>query len=114
MKGYVEKHEAVKKIVRIAKKHHRQAENCCNGRGWLNGKFYTLAALDAYELKQYPYAISGYLDGKNDRTFFCLAMDKYEFQIKTLLPKGFTVEFQGDPRGYTVKLTDETGRTVNY
>jgi len=107
--------DLIKKIQRLARKHQRQCENSCNGEGWVNGQFYTCAAIDEQNC-QYK---SAYIFEDEDLNVFDLEISKIEEKIKSLLgvnhlvspdkDGGFSadkyrVEFQGDPRGATVKL----------
>ena len=93
----------IKKISRLAHKHHQQCENNCNGEGYINGKFYRCDGSTA----------GTYI---GDETIFNIESTKIENktiaiisernkEINNLEKKGpFTVEFQGDPRGATVKI----------
>ncbi len=83
-----------KKISRLAKKHQRQCTNDCNGEGVVNGKFYRCDGTTP----------GTYIEEK--KTIFTAETEKIEAKIKKLIsekPK-FSVKFQGDPRGATVKL----------
>ena len=86
--------EALLTIRRMAKKHDRLAEMSCNGEGTVNGKWYRLDGSTP----------GAYIS--DDVTVFDVASDKLEEKIGEVVKgiKGVTVEFQGDPRGYTVKL----------
>ena len=87
---------AMRKIGRLAKKHHRLAEMYCNGEGWLRGEHYTLGTPVAGET-------SGIVG--DDDNVFSINMEKIEKKIETLLVGHHVrVEFQNDPRGETVKL----------
>ena len=85
-------------IARLARKHHRLAETACNGEGAVNGRWYRL---DGSTPDAYPVP---------DVSVFDLATEKVEAQIQNLvalLGEGWRVEFQGDPRGWTVKVYHE-------
>lgn len=71
-------------IARSATTHQRRQEEACSYT-WANGNEW-----DAAE---------GRLEGR-------IA------DLVSQLGPGFSVEFQGDPRGYTVKITTPDGRTV--
>jgi hypothetical protein len=94
----------VKKVQRLALKHHRQAENDCNGEGWVKGKFYRCDG-----------SVEGTYLNDGETTIFDWEMGELENKINDLITihnrlkyqtseKPFKVEFQGDPRGATVKL----------
>lgn len=88
-------------IDRLAKKHHRLAEMECNGEGWLHGKHYYAGTID----KQNSQYTSAYIT--EHRTVFEAETGKVEAKIADLVRKlgaGWRVEFQGDPRGNTVKV----------
>lgn len=97
-------------IRRLAKRHRRLAEMECNGEGVIRGQFYSTAIGSGIPL---PATKSAYLLPKakieegeyGEVTVFDVESDKIEAKINALCAKiGFTVEFQGDPRGNTVKL----------
>lgn len=82
-------------LKRLAGKHHRLAEMSCNGEGSIRGKFYSW---DSSKYATSP-AISDDLD------VFNVESDKVEAKIKAICDRlDLRVEFQGDPRGYTVKV----------
>ena len=100
-------------IRRLAKKHHRLAEMDCNGEGYIRGqRFYAGMSYgekpDAYEVREYGYGVkSAYLSKDAEETVFDLESEKVSDKINVLVGKlgeGWRVEFQGDPRGNTVKL----------
>ena len=101
-------------IRRLAKKHHRLAEMSCNGQGFVRGVLYTtgpVSQVPGYEKAQYGFeAKTAYLHPNcggflEELTIFDSESHKVEEKIRALCAKiGFTVEFQGDPRGNTVKL----------
>ena len=104
--------QLIKRVKRLARKHHRQAENSCNGYGVVKGERYYGGIIDDYARREYGYTVkSAYLDDemmKEGTTVFDKEMERIELKISILLanPKmlKFTVEYQGDPRGNTVKL----------
>lgn len=98
--------QLVRKISRLAKKHHRQAENSCNGVGVVNGQVYYGGAIDDYAKRQYGYGVKSAYTTDDELDIFTLEQDKIEDKINALLKdKGkFRVEYQSDPRGLTVKL----------
>ena len=99
--------EVLQKVKRLAKKHHRLAEMDCNGYGVVKGKMYYNGTIDSYAKKNYGYNVqSAFVE--DEVTIFDVEADRIEDKIKDLI-KGtaFNVEFQGDPRGNTVKLTFE-------
>lgn len=85
-------YDIIKKVKRLYHKHHRQAENNYNGEGFVNGQWYRCDNESAY--------IS------EDQTRFSYEMGLIEAKIDRLIKNKpqFKVEYQGDPRGYTVKL----------
>ena len=88
--------ETFAKIRRLARKHHRLAEYDCNGEGIIRGKYYSLADKEGY-----------LADGET--SVFTAESDKIEQKITKLAETmGLTTEFQGDPRGATVKLHTNT------
>lgn len=93
-------------IARLAKKHHRLAEMACNGEGYVRGKLYTCGQVEGYAVSAYTYHSEGVAD--ESITVFDVESDKVEAKIKALVSKlgtGWAVEFQGDPRGNTVKVS---------
>ena len=94
-------------IRQLAKKHHRLAEMDCNGEGWIRGQRYYCGKIDDYAQREYGAGVkSAYV--AQDTMIFDVESDKVEAKIKDLvsqLGKGWAVEFQGDPRGNTVKVS---------
>lgn len=89
-------------LRRLARKHHRLAEMECNGEGCVKGIYYRL---DGSTPGAYV---------SEDVSIFSAESDKVEVKIKKIAEKiGLTVEFQGDPRGYTVKFYDQQKRFVD-
>lgn len=80
----------------------------CNGKGWVNGRHYYAGAIDEYVKKQYGSNIrSAYTNPADpDTTVFDVETEKIEEKIRVIAAAaGITTDFQGDPRGYTVKLS---------
>lgn len=98
-------------IRRLALKHHRLAEMSCNGEGVIRGQFYSTSATrvaDGAFIKS-AYVDCSQLAHRHNKceefTIFEVQSSHVEAKIRALCAKiGFTVEFQGDPRGNTVKL----------
>ena len=107
--------ELIKKIKRLAQQHRRQCENSCNGYGRVKGQIYYTGAIDDYARREYGADVKDGCIGEDDNIFdqesgriqeviyrllSNINLDKYSLW----LVKPFKVEFQGDPRGATVKL----------
>lgn len=96
-------------LRRLAKKHHRLAEMSCNGEGYIKGTHYYNGTIDDYARRTYGMGVkSAYIIDPNidDTTIFDVESINIESKIEALAKKiGLKVEFQGDPRGNTVKLT---------
>ena len=100
-------------IRRLAKKHHRLAEFMCNGEGWIRGQRYYCGTIDDYARREYGAGVKSAFPSRNDDvdadvSVFDEESDKVEAKITDLvkqLGEGWKVEFQGDPRGNTVKVT---------
>lgn len=103
--------ELVKKIKRLAKQHQRQCENSCNGYGVVKGQIYYTGCIDDYARRTYGQNVKDRCIEENSNIFY-LEAGKIEDKIKLLIEavdvhpiiKNWKVEFQGDPRGATVKL----------
>ncbi|CAK0755320.1 conserved hypothetical protein [Azospirillaceae bacterium] len=110
--------DIIKKISRLARKHHRQCENSCNGEGWVKGDFYTCSNNTQYKPNSFVRN-NAYI--KDDITIFDKEIERIENKIssmvfpeekfliehiytRSLMRTAFRVEFQHDPRGNTVKL----------
>lgn len=93
-------------IRRLAKKHHRLAEMDCNGEGVIRGQRYYGGQIDEWAKREYGYSVkSAYVS--EDQTIFDVESEKVQAKIEKLvseLGKEWKLEFQGDPRGNTVKL----------
>jgi hypothetical protein len=85
----------LQKVRRLAKRHDRLAEMDCNGEGYVRGKFYRCDG-------SVP---SAYMpDGET--TIFDAESEKVAAKITAICkPLRIKPEFQGDPRGYTVRLS---------
>ena len=101
-----EDYEIIRKVRRLAFKHLRQATNDCNGEGFVNGIHYYAGSIDDYVRQQYGEGVrSAYID-ESEETIFCKEMEKIEAKIEKIIAESpsFSVEYQGDSRGATVKL----------
>jgi len=101
--------ELIKKIKRLAKHHQEQTENDCNGVGFVKGIRYYSGSIDDYVKREYGYNVkSSYIDN-TEETIFVKEQGKTEIKINSLIAgfnkKGYRIEYQGDPRGATVRLT---------
>lgn len=96
--------ELFNKVRRLAKKHQRLAEMSCNGVGYVNGAMHYNGTIDEYAKRTYGAGVqSAYIN--DDETVFDAESDKVQDKIKDICFKlGLDVEFQGDPRGNTVKV----------
>ena len=99
-------------IRRLARKHHRLMEMSCNGVGYVNGHTYYCGKIDEWARRQYGAGVrSSYVtpeDADQGLDIFDSESSKIEDKIKKIAAalKGFAlIEFQGDPRGATVKMT---------
>jgi hypothetical protein len=92
-------------IRRLALKHHRLAEMSCNGEGVIRGAFYSMSIGHPLPGINIAYLHPKAKGALGELTIFDVESHKAEAKIRALCAKiGFTVEFQGDPRGCTVKL----------
>ena len=111
--------EIIKKVKRLYLRHHRQAENDCNGCGVVKGQSYYTGSIDDWAKRKYGYDVkSGYVNNKKygEITIFYQELKNIQAKIEKLVyqfnldkyslwrVKPLRLEFQGDPRGYTVKL----------
>lgn len=111
----------LEKIKRLARKHHRLAEMSCNGVGTIKGVTYYNGAIDDYARRTYgqnvKQALIQFVDA--DMDIFEIEQGRVSDKINALVkelngggptasPNGvlgaWKVEYQGDPRGNTVKL----------
>jgi len=114
-----EDYDLIRKIARLAGKHQSQAVNDCNGEGYVDSQVYYCGSIDDYAKRKYGQNVkSAYLTKDGKVTIFNQEAGRIEDKIKELLKTRilcdvvnnygrFKVEFQGDPRGATVKLTYE-------
>jgi len=107
--GYLiswEQAKIIEGLKRLAKKHHRLAEMDCNGEGIIRGVHYYAGAIDDYARRTYGAGVkSAYI--KDDVSIFDIESDKIHDKIINLvhaLGDKFEAQFQGDPRGATVRL----------
>lgn len=94
-------------IRRLAKKHHRLAEMECNGEGIIRGVHYYNGTIDDYARSIYGQGVRSAFVGEENNVFDLEAekiAEKIEALIKQLPGNGWRVEFQGDPRGCTVRV----------
>lgn len=109
-------YDLIRKIARLEKKHTRQCVNDCNGEGFVNGQHYFAGNIDDWAKREYGQGVkSAYIDN-TEETIFYKEIEKIENRIMwlcgytTIKPiqqvrkTKFTIEFQHDPRGNTVKL----------
>ena len=96
----------LQRIARLSKQHQKQATNSCNGYGIVKGQMYYGGQIDDYAKREYGYNVkSSYLDKDCEESIFDKEMGNIEDKINKLIENTkFTVEYQGDPRGWTVKL----------
>ena len=94
-------------LRRLANKHHKLAEMEGNGEGRIGGIHYYNGTIDDYARRTYGHGVkSAYMpDDPEERTIFDKESSKIETKIRAICDRlGLRVEFQGDPRGYTVKF----------
>jgi len=96
--------DIIKKISRLARKHHRQCENDCNGEGYIRGQFYRCDSEKGYfDYKEGITVFTKETETIERKIVGLTVMNKSDFE-KNRLHKTFSVDFQHDPRGCTVKL----------
>jgi hypothetical protein len=84
------------KLRRLERKNQRLCEMSCNGEGIVNGKFYRCDG-----------SVKGAYLPDGETSIFDAEASKVEDKIRALVTGsgfGYTAEFQGDPRGYTVRI----------
>lgn len=96
-------------IRRLARKHHRIAEMDCNGVGYIRGYTYYNGRIDDWARREYgPSVRSAYLNTDavdKEETIFEIESLRIEEKIRAFAKEiNATVDFQGDPRGATVKI----------
>lgn len=99
--------EVIKQVRRLSRKHDRQCVNDCNGSGYVGSQFYYTGMIDDYAKQTYGVNVKSGFIGDDEDSIFYHEIKRLELRIhavinKTLNP--FTVQFQHDPRGNTVKL----------
>ena len=95
------------KVYRLALRHDRLAEMSCNGVGYIRGQVYSMARIDDYERRTHGHSVkSAYIKEGEENTIFDVESEKIEAKITAICEKWHVrADFQGDPRGYTVRLT---------
>ena len=91
--GIFDQRDRVYRLRRLAAKYHRQAENACNGEGYIPRKgFYRCDNDKAYVTP--------------DVSVFDAEMTRLEKEINCAVAgiPGARVEIQNDPRGWEIKL----------
>lgn len=107
--GYEERQKFLETLFiirRLALKHHRLAEMDCNGVGYVRGATFYAGNIDDYARREYGYGVkSAYTVPGSEDTIFTIESEKLEARIMALADSvGLVASFQGDPRGYTVKI----------
>lgn len=98
--------EDMHKLKLLARKDHAICELDCNGEGWLRGTFYTCGDVE-HEKSEHPtWPIKSAYEGGYEENIFARESGKIAEKIRTIVSKYpfLKVEFQGDPRGNTVKV----------
>ena len=107
----------IQKVRRLARKHQKQCENSCNGVGYVNGQVYYCGMIDDYAKRTVGASVKSAYSSDDEASIFDKEVLKIEDKINKLVyqfnwfkytlwkVKPFKVDFQGDPRGATVKLT---------
>ena len=104
----------LQRIARLSKKHQRQCENACNGVGVVKGQVYYGGQIDLWAKETYGQSVkSAYLENPEISVF-----DKEIASIEATINRlvygtSFSVKYQHDPRGYTVKLSYD-GDLINW
>lgn len=93
-------------IKRLARKHHKMAIASCNGYGVVRGQVYYHGTIDDYAKRTYGQSVkTAYTVPGDEETIFDRESDRIREKLITLGNKlGLYLEFQGDPRGQTVKV----------
>jgi len=106
-----EDYQIFKKLICLANKHQRICVYSCNGVGIIEGQYYYTGLsygqeAGEYEKREYGYnVISAYIYKDDEETIFDIEIDKIWDKINKLVENtNFNIEYQGDPRGYTVKI----------
>lgn len=109
--------ESIYRLRRLAQKDQRIAVMDCNGEGWIRGIHYTNAVPAGDTNKVLGiHSRSAYLNKGDEESIFTIEggkiADKIRSEIKILSKltnRSWEAEFQGDPRGATVRLHCYTG-----
>ena len=99
--------DIIKRISRLARKHQAQAVNECNGVGYVKGQCYYMGGIDDYAKRTYGQNVKdAYLDKNCETNVFDKESERISDKIDSVIKNNtkFKVEYQGDPRGNTVKL----------
>jgi hypothetical protein len=94
------------KVGRLERKNQRLCEMSCNGEGVVNGKFYRCDG-----------SVKGAYLPDGETSIFDAESSKVEDKIRKLVSNsgfGYTAEFQGDPRGYTVRIFTADKRDISH
>ena len=94
------------RLRRYAAKHSRTCEMECNGEGYIRGKFWRLDNKAAYSTDS----------GGTEYNVFDTEIERIEARIIELVKASglpVSVDFQHDPRGYTVRLNVESRDITN-
>lgn len=102
--------QRLKSIRRLTKKHDSLAVMDCNGFGFIRGQAYYNGSIDDYAKRTYGAGVkSAYIKG--EETIFDKeshkVTEKISAQLKLISADTcltWTAEYQGDPRGATVRL----------
>ena len=99
-------YKVIQHVKRLANKHQTQAVNGCNGYGVVKGQMYYGGSIDNYARREYGQSVkSSYIDKDCEENIFDKEGSAIQDKINLLIKDTrFTVEYQGDPRGNTVKL----------
>ncbi len=98
--------DIIKKVSRLARKHQAQAVNECNGVGYVKGQCYYMGNIDDWAKREYGQNVKdAYLDKDCETNVFDRESERIQDKINSIIKNSkFKVEYQGDPRGNTVKL----------
>ena len=95
----------LQRIARLSKKHQRQCENSCNGYGIVNGQMFYGGQIDDWARRKYGNNVKNAYLNATENSVFDYEIEKIEDRINRLIKDTkFIVEYQHDPRGYTVKV----------
>lgn len=113
----------IEKIQHLARQHHKQCENSCNGYGTVKGQVYYNGAIDNYARRTFGMFVkSAYVKDDPDLDdVFDVEISRIEDAIgKTLSNANATVkgrlvwraDYQHAPRGQTIKLFYKNDRVL--